>query len=101
MLICSTNFSIVILMTGLLLMSQINEARARMMIGVACGLACHLAWTWRNKEKYDDSFFRLVQQVEAVEHRIVNYGLADKIMQHDIHEQRAIIQIGWSPPILR
>jgi ribonuclease HI len=62
-------------------------------------MACHLAWTWRNKEKHDDSFVRPIKQVEAVKHRIINYGLADKIMQHDIHEQRAIIQIGWSPPI--
>jgi hypothetical protein len=63
-------------------------------------MACHFAWTWRNKEKYDDSFLRPAKQVEAVKNRIVNYGLADKIMQHDIHEQLAIIQIGWSPPTL-
>jgi hypothetical protein len=50
-------------------------------------MACHFAWTWRNKEKYDDSFLRPVKQVEAVKNRIVNYGLADKIMQHDSHEQ--------------
>jgi hypothetical protein len=63
-------------------------------------MTCHFAWTWRNKEKYDDSFLRPVKQVEAIKNRIVNYGLTDKIMQHDIHEQRAIIQIGWSPPTL-
>jgi ribonuclease HI len=63
-------------------------------------MACHFAWTWRNKEKYDDSFLRPVKQVEVVKNRIVNYRLADKIMQHDSHEQQAIIQIGWSPPTL-
>jgi hypothetical protein len=29
-------------------------------------MACHFAWTWRNKEKYDDSFLRPVKQVEVV-----------------------------------
>jgi hypothetical protein len=30
-------------------------------------MACHMVWTWRNKEKYEDNFFRPIKQAEAVQ----------------------------------
>jgi ribonuclease HI len=60
--------------------------------------ACHMIWTWRNKEKYDDNFIRPIKQAEVVRQRISSYGLADRIMDKVYHGQQAIVQVGWTPP---
>jgi hypothetical protein len=62
-------------------------------------LACHLAWTWRNKEKHDDHFIPPVKQVEVIRQRINSYKLVDRVLQHGIQHQQTMVQIGWTPPM--
>jgi hypothetical protein len=40
-------------------------------------MACHLAWSWRNKEKHED-FMRPMKQTEFVRQKLHCYTLADK-----------------------
>jgi ribonuclease HI len=61
-------------------------------------MACHMVWTWRNKEKYDANFIRPIKQTEVIRQRITCYGLADRIIDNVSQFQQAIIQIGWTPP---
>jgi ribonuclease HI len=61
-------------------------------------MACHMVWTWRNKEKYEDNFFRPIKQADAVRQRISCYGLAANIMNDSYQSLQVIRHIGWFPP---
>jgi hypothetical protein len=62
-------------------------------------LACHCAWTWRNKEKYDADFFRPIKQTEFVRQRMKMYKLAGVVMHDGLQQQQAVIHVGWKPPL--
>ncbi|MCI30993.1 hypothetical protein A2U01_0052204, partial [Trifolium medium] len=51
-------------------------------------MACHLAWSWRNKEKHDDAFFRPTLPAEYVMRRLRMYCVADKAMNLKCDVQR-------------
>jgi ribonuclease HI len=61
-------------------------------------LACHCAWTWRNKEKYDADFFRPIKKTEFVRQRMKTYKLAGLVMQDGVQQQQMQIHVGWKPP---
>jgi ribonuclease HI len=62
-------------------------------------LACHCAWTWKNKEKYDADFFRPTKQTEFVRQRMKMYKLAGVVMHDGLQQQQAVIHVGWKPPL--
>jgi hypothetical protein len=61
-------------------------------------MGCHLAWTWRNKERYDEDFIRPIKQTEVVRQRMDSYRVADRVMQADCQQPRSTVDIGWKPP---
>jgi hypothetical protein len=54
-------------------------------------LACHLVWTWRNKEKHDDHFIRPTKQVEVIRQRINSYKFVDRVVQQGIQHHQTIV----------
>jgi hypothetical protein len=60
-------------------------------------MACHLAWSWRNKEKHED-FMRPMKQTEFVRQKLHCYTLADKAMQPGKPTRQTIIHVSWKPP---
>jgi hypothetical protein len=62
-------------------------------------MACHHAWTWRNKENHDAEFLRPIRQPEFVRQRLKCYSSADRVMQDVVHQQQTIIHVGWNPPL--
>jgi ribonuclease HI len=62
-------------------------------------MACHHAWTWRNKENHDAEFLRPIRQPEFVRQRLKCYSSADRVMQDVVHQQKTIIHVGWNPPL--
>jgi ribonuclease HI len=63
-------------------------------------MACHCAWTWRNKENHDADFVRPIKQVEFVRQRLEVYKLADKVIQEVDYQTHTLINIGWVPPLV-
>jgi ribonuclease HI len=61
-------------------------------------IACHLAWTWRNKENHNEDFIRPIKPHEVVRQRIASYMLADKALRVEKPQQQIIVQVGWTPP---
>jgi ribonuclease HI len=62
-------------------------------------MGCHLAWIWRNKERYDEDFIRPIKQTEFVRQRLDSYKVADRVMQASCYQPRSTVDIGWKPPI--
>jgi hypothetical protein len=44
-------------------------------------MACHLVWSWWNKEKFEEDIIRRIKPVEVIRQRLKSYILADSIMQ--------------------
>ncbi|KAK2419102.1 heat shock 70 kDa protein [Trifolium repens] len=61
-------------------------------------MGCHLAWTWRNKERFDADFIRPIKQTEVVRQRMENYRVADRVIQAGCQDHRCTVEIGWKPP---
>ncbi|CAJ2653650.1 unnamed protein product [Trifolium pratense] len=61
-------------------------------------IACHALWTWRNKEKHDDSFNRPYRPHLVIKQYMTEYEKSSQVDHNVVVLPRVMRQIGWCPP---
>jgi ribonuclease HI len=60
--------------------------------------ACHLLWSWRNKENHEDGFIRPCNPARYIMQRATDYDLATKNDKVVTGREKVVSHIRWRPP---
>ncbi|CAJ2645452.1 unnamed protein product [Trifolium pratense] len=61
-------------------------------------MACHLLWTWRNKEFHDGNFIRPLRPHSYIFQRTKEYLDVEKASRLVFDKVKEVVQIQWKPP---
>jgi ribonuclease HI len=60
--------------------------------------ACHLLWSWRNKENHEEGFLRPYNPAQFIMQRATEYDLATKNDKVVTGREKVVSHIRWRPP---